>query len=458
MIAWAVSALCFGAGLVAVLMARARSTFPTFALPMVWLLALLLFGLTLPADPAPYFRPGGALGWGILTTTGLGLLGAYLSLQRGWSAVGVSLPLLTPILALSLQPDSLPYALWGVGIAISVLWLVLGRVWHGLDASALGTLALCWTIALSGYAGMPRWYAVCVAGVGIGILGLTALLGRARPMGWSLAVILLFGGFTVVAVGYRLSGSDEPWLNLVLMTLVAVATAKLFSGWREGARYALLVWIALMMGVFATLRGFGMAVSALMVSLYALTLTQTESDDTERDLTIAGAFLLTMVLGFRLFVVSYPLGVPRADLYAHPTLVGFLLALVGLGALAHWWSRNGTVSPLGRGLFSGAIAGVAPLLLVLLFTERSGAGWLAGALGAGLSASLYHSHLQRWVFPLALTSMVSALAFTALVGEMGGLERSTKLLVLGITVVLVLVGVILDAVLSREPKSQPSTP
>ncbi|MFQ3610594.1 MAG: hypothetical protein SNJ72_03770 [Fimbriimonadales bacterium] len=446
MIAWAVSALCFGAGLVAVLMARTRTSFPSFALPLVWLLALVLFGLTLPGDPTPYFRPGGALGWGILTTTGLGLVGAYLSLQRRWHSVGASLLLLAPILALSLQPEGIPYALWGVGIALSVLWLILGHVWRGLEAGALSTLALSWTIALSGYAGMPRWYTVCVAGVGIGILWLVAFLARTRPLSWGWGVILLFAGFTVVAVGYRLSGSNEPWLTLVLMTLVAVALAKLFSGWGEGARYALLIWIALMMGVFTTLRGFGMGVSALMVSLYALVIAQSEqveSDSTERTLATAGAFLLTMVLGFRLFVVSYPLGIPRADLYAHPALVGFLLALVGLGALAHWWSQNGTESPWGQGVFSGILAGVAPLLMTLLFTERAGSGWLAGALGGGLSAYLYHSNLQRWLFPLAMTSMVSGLALTPLVGELGMLERSTKLLIVGsvLAVVLLVVGV-----------------
>ncbi len=453
MIAWAISALCFGAGLVVVLMARSRATFPAFALPLIWLLAIGMFGLTLPADPMPYFQPGGALGWGVLTSAGMGLLGAYLSLRERWGTLGASLPLLAPILALTLKGEGLLYALWGISIATVLLWLILGRSWAGVETSALSTLALSWTIALSGYAGMPRWYGVCVAGVGIGVLLLTALLGTGRTLKWGWAILLLFGGFTVVAVGYRLSGSDAPWLNLVLMTLVAVALAKLFSGWQEGSRYAVLVWVALMMGVFFTLRGFGLAVSALMVSLYALTLAQTErveSDSNERALATAGAFLLTMLLGFRLFVVSYPLGVPRADLYAHPALVGFLLAIIGLGALALWWRRERTEAPLWRTVVGGLLASVAPLVMTLLFTERGGAGWLAGALGAGVSAYLYHANIQRWLYPLALGSMASALTLTPVVGQMGGLEREVKLGIAGAVAGVLLLLVIVDALLSRR--------
>jgi hypothetical protein len=79
----------------------------------------------------------------------------------------------------------------------------------------------------------------------------------------------------------------------------------------------------------------------------------TATTDHENALYTAGALLLTSVLGFRLFTLTYPLQVPRADLYLYFMLLAFLIALVGLGALGLWWSQRGEQSPLWRSLLRG---------------------------------------------------------------------------------------------------------
>jgi hypothetical protein len=167
LLGWSIGGLCFGVGLAAALMARARAPmFPSFALPLVWLLALVAFSLTLPSEPAPYFREGGVLGWGVLTATGLWLVGAFVGGRLGWEWLGALLPMGAPVLALLLARNDLLPALWGVGIATGLMWTLLGRAWASVSGVALSVLALSWTTGLAPIAGAPLWFGVCVAGSG----------------------------------------------------------------------------------------------------------------------------------------------------------------------------------------------------------------------------------------------------------------------------------------------------
>ncbi|MEN3002285.1 MAG: hypothetical protein ABDI19_10670 [Armatimonadota bacterium] len=449
LVAWAVAAICFAGGFAAALMARRHVGVPTFAFPAVWLLSVLAFGLTLPTQPAPTFHPGGALGWGVLLASGLWMIGAFVAVRTRLDWLGATLPLMAPVLALAFAPREPMPALWGVGIATVLVWILLKRVWQALAEVALGVLALIFATGLAIYADAPRWYGVCVAGAGVAALWVTAWLARQKPTSWWLAHALLFGAFTVTALGYHLAGVEGRWLHLVLMTLIAVTLARGFASAGEWMRYALLVWVALFASVFTLQRGFGLAVVALMASLYAMVMAHTRmvlTDSSERALYTVGAVLLVFLGAFRLFVLSYPLRVPRADLYTHYTLVGFLLALVGLGVLALWW-RRGEAAPLGRTLVAGFWAAGLPLLLGALFTERATAGWLAGALAAALSAFLYAPlsteetkyPTTAWLYPLAFAGVITALAFTDRVVPYADLTRQTRLsIVLGAGVLLAL--------------------
>jgi hypothetical protein len=457
LLGWSIGGLCFGVGLAAALMARARAPmFPSFALPLVWLLALVAFSLTLPSEPAPYFREGGVLGWGVLTATGLWLMGAFVGGRLGWEWLGALLPMGAPVLALLLARNDLLPALWGVGIATGLMWTLLGRAWVSVSGVALSVLALSWTTGLAPIAGAPLWFGVCVAGAGLVAFGLATLLARMGRAGWRYSYILLFGGFALTAVGYRLAGSDAPWLQLTLMTLLAATLARGLSGSELWSRYALLVWVGLLASAFATMRGYGVAVCALIASLHALVMSHREftaTTDHENALYTAGALLLTSVLGFRLFTLSYPLQVPRADLYLYFTLLAFLIALVGLGALGLWWSQRGERSPLWRSLLAGFWAIAAPLALTAVFTERAAAGWSVGALSASLSAYLYGNRLFAWLAPLAILGLIILLPLGNLAATVADTLRAVRLgVAVGLAVAAALTALVI-AVADREPNA-----
>lgn len=441
--AWSIGGLCFGFGLVVALMARSRAPmFPAFALPLVWLIALVVFGLTLPSEPTPYFQPGSALGWGVLVASGLWLMGAFVGSRLHYEWLGALLPMSAPVLALVFAREGLLPALWGVGIATGLMWVLLGRAWESLAGVALSTLALCWTTGLATFAGVPLWFGVCLAGAGVAAFGIAMLLARAGRTGWRYSYVLLFGGFALTAVGYRLTGSDAPYLQLVLMTLIAATLARGLSANALWSRYALLVWVGLLSASFATMRGFGVAVCALMAALHALVMTHrefTRTTDHENALYVAGALLMTTVLGFRLFTLSYPLRVPRADLYLYYTLIAFLIALVGLGALALWWSQRGERSPLWRSLLAGFWASAAPLTLTAIFSERAAAGWTVGALGAALSAYLYGNRLFHWMLPLSVLGLIVVLPLGAIAATVADMPRATRIgVAVGLSVALVI--------------------
>jgi hypothetical protein len=457
LLGWSIGGLCFGVGLAAALMARARAPmFPSFALPLVWLLALVAFSLTLPSEPAPYFREGGVLGWGVLTATGLWLMGAFVGSRLGWEWLGALLPMSAPVLALALARNDLLPALWGVGIATGLMWTLLGRAWASVAGVALSVLALSWTTGLAPIAGAPLWFGVCVAGAGLAAFGLATVLARAGRTGWRYSYILLFGGFTLTAVGYRLAGSDAPWLQLTLMTLVAATLARGLAGSELWSRYALMVWVGLLASAFATMRGYGVAVCALIASLHALVMSHREftaTTDHENALYTAGALLLTSVLGFRLFTLTYPLQVPRADLYLYFTLLAFLIALVGLGALGLWWSQRGEGSPLWRSVLAGFWAIAAPLALTAVFTERAAAGWSVGALSAALSAYLYGNRLFGWLAPLAMLGLIIVLPLGNLAATVADMPRTVRLgVAIGLAVAAALTALVI-AVADRAPNS-----
>jgi hypothetical protein len=457
LLGWSIGGLCFGVGLAAALMARARAPmFPSFVLPLVWLLALVAFSLTLPSAPAPYFREGGVLGWGVLTATGLWLMGAFVGSRLGWEWLGALLPMSAPILALLLARNDLLPALWGVGIATGLMWTLLGRAWASVAGVALSVLALSWTTGLAPIAGAPLWFGVCVAGAGLTAFGLATVLARAGRTGWRYSYILLFGGFTLTAVGYRLAGSDAPWLQLMLMTLVAATLARGLAGSELWSRYALMVWVGLLASAFATMRGYGVAVCALIASLHALVMSHREftaTTDHENALYTAGALLLTSVLGFRLFTLTYPLQIPRADLYLYFTLLAFLIALVGLGALGLWWSQRGEGSPLWRSVLAGFWAIAAPLALTAVFTERAAAGWSVGALSAALSAYLYGNRLFGWLAPLAMLGLIIVLPLGNLAATVADMPRTVRLgVAIGLAVAAALTALVI-AVADRAPNS-----
>ncbi|MFN3689574.1 MAG: hypothetical protein ACK4UU_01460, partial [Fimbriimonadales bacterium] len=168
----------------------------------------------------------------------------------------------------------------------------------------------------------------------------------------------------------------------------------------------------------------------------------------------AGALLLTSVLGFRLFTLTYPLRVPRADLYLYFTLLAFLTALIGLGALALWWSQRGERSPLWRSLLAGFWASAAPLALTAIFTERAAAGWTVGALGAVLSAYLYGNRVFAWIAPLGMLGLIVVLPLGSLAATLADMPRATRIgIAIGLSVALALTALVIALAERDAPPS-----
>lgn len=69
---------------------------------------------------------------------------------------------------------------------------------------------------------------------------------------------------------------------------------------------------------------------------------------------------------------------------------------------------------------------MAPLALVALMTERAGAGWSVGGLGAAIGGYLYSSLFQRWVFPLLMAGVVVLLPLSELVAPFAESNCATR--------------------------------
>lgn len=301
---------------------------------------------------------------------------------------------------------------------------------------------------------------VCLTGAGVVAFGIATVLARTGRTGWWYSYALVLGSFTVTAVGYLLAGSRAPWLLLVLQALAAATLARGLSGSPVWSRYALLVWVGLLAAAFGTLRGFGLAVCALMVALYALVMSHrafTLIAEHERELYTSGALLLTSVVGFRLFTLSYPLQVPRADRYSYFTLLAFLIALVGLGALGLWWSQRGEQPAVWRTLLSGFWATAAPLALTAVFSERARAGWIVGALGASLGAYLYGNRLFRWLLPLGMLGLIIVLPLGSIAATFAQQPRLVRIgVAVGFALALAATAALIAALERERPTHHPA--
>jgi len=422
---WIVSVISAGTGLFAVWLAWKHQIPMTSMLFTVWLIALLAFSLTLPAIPVPPFTAGGQLGLGILIGTGLWLLGAC------FSAVALLLSLVAPAAAFFLAPLGPLPILYGILISTALVWFYLGQQWRALPALALVQFAFCAALGLVYETTAPA-----------GILPETWRLG---PLWVALAGALAF------AIGTGLRSQNIPWLGRHLITsgilLGGAVAVSLLSGFKDfwtltlaalvsstlvglvpSARWALLVWIGLFGLVFSTEQGYGTALIALVVSLYTVVMDDPADLSERGDAALGGATLLTLTALFRLFVEHYPLRDPRADLYTHYTLIGFLLAVVGLVNLLQWW--QGEAAPgLGRTVLVGFWAAGAPIALAAIWGTRAAAGWMGGSLALALVTFLLPNVLTG-ILPLVFCGMATALPLVILVEPLSDAPRADRIGVL----------------------------
>lgn len=129
---------------------------------------------------------------------------------------------------------------------------------------------------------------------------------------------------------------------------------------------------------------------------------------------------------------------------------------MGLGVLALWWSRQDEEAPLWRTLVAGFWSTVAPLALVALMTERAGAGWSVGGLGAAIGAYLYGSPLHRWVFPLLMAGVVVLLPLSELVAPFAESDCATRLTIGAVLAGSILLTALVSLWLERRERKAPN--
>lgn len=481
-IGWVVAGVVALGGLIAVVASWQRKQPFVASLLVIWLLALLGFGVTLFSAPSPTFRAGGFLGWGLMLSTGLWLIG-FVGGGVGWSpGITALFPLLAPLLVFIFVPSRPFPALFGVMIGTALVWCCLGRYGFPFAALALTVFAFCVAIGLSFEAVPPHevlpeawrftpvWLTI---GGWLALLGITEWhrITEERVAGrW--AYSLTFGGQLLGAIAAHYRSGAVNLVQLLLFVLIAITLANLLVS--EGSwlafRSHLLLWVGVFAVVFAyqreniALAEYSLALVALMVSLYALVMAQqqaVEIGEWNRSSYTAGASLLTLFASFRLFIETYPLRTPRADLYTHYSLMGFLLAIPVLAMLAHWW-RGGEEAMEEVGIFRlllvGFWAAAAPVALAALFGVRAAAGWLGGGFAALLSLLTFlqppaTAPLLALLPPLFF-GVAAALPLTALVEPFADLPRLSRVWILLAILGGVLLSLIAETLVGRRRREE----
>jgi hypothetical protein len=408
--------------------------------------AAAIFAVTLFSEPAPPFSPGGTLGMGVLVEAGLWLLAVRLR-TSGWS---VLLPVAGVAIAVALGSAGPQPWLWGVLIATALAWCLLAEHWPEAPPAALTVFALSAAFGLAWEAPAPKGIAPAVWHLGplaVAAAGTLAVIGgsfSAAPW-WRQVVAALCTVAGALAAGQFFGFADLWQVALVALAAAALATFVGETG------LALFAWIGLFALVFATERGYGTAMAAAMLGFVTLAVRGGANLTT-------GTALVTLAALFRLFVETYPLRAPRADLYTHTALLGLLLAIVGLANLALWCARAARPAPW-RLLVAGFWAAAAPLALTTLWGVRAAAGWLGGGLALALALLTLPTTgpLAARTLPLVFAGAAATLPLAALAEAFSDGTRTARLGVLAVLGVQ-LVGTLAAAWLAERSRRPPTAP
>ncbi|AGY59829.1 hypothetical protein [Gloeobacter kilaueensis] len=465
-IEWALAAISLAAGSFAALAVARRQ-----ALAVV-LIAGCAFLTTLPATPSPPFTAGGQLGLGICLSTGAWLVAFWLGTNERLGWLVPLLPAAVPALALLLVPQGPLPILFGVLVAAALFWCCLGRSWPLMPPLVMAQFAFAAALGLvfegaapkgagSAWHLGPLWFAL--AGY---LAALVPLLGRKglERSGWlgvHLAVWFCFG----LAVAVSWAVSHQILWQPVLAVLVATTLVGFIAADAPRSSLALFAWIGAFALVFSADYGYGTAIAALVLSYYTVAVAVYESVQpgaliARLEAFAGGTALLTLVALFRLFVETYPLRTPRADLYTHYTFIGLLAAIALLVNLART-SKLALVPTLLAGFWAAA----APVALAAIWGVRSAAGWLGGALAAllvlyaigGDELGLARKPWQN-ALPLVFAGVAAILPLVTLVDPLSDAPRAQRLWVLVVIGTVAVLSLGVEWLFSRPQASAPEIP
>ncbi len=365
---------------------------------------------------------------------------------HGWLAF---LCLLAPFLAPLLVFPGNPFpSLIGLFVQAVLAWFCLGKIWLPY---AMPVISLVAGVALARWheptMGLDkRWWQslplfLALAGwLGVGAVSAAAQYWRDSVKGrfaLFLSALLLLAG--AAGIGYWCGEGRFVLVTLLVCFSAFIAhevDASLHREWLG------LLWVGLLVFSFAVfpaagqwqlLRGYGAALMA--VTLTWLAIGQRE----ENSPLWQGAGVVSAFAFFRFFAETYPLRTPRADLYTHYTFVGFLLGAI-VPTLLAWWEEQ--AQRFSRSLLTGFWAAVIPVALGGVWGVKTVAGYLGGAIAAGLLRSLGSS-------PTLYAGFATALPLTALVEPFSDLPRRTRLWVLVGMMVLLVLSILADRIVQR---------
>lgn len=414
-------------------------------------LSLLAFATTLPTSPSPPFHLGQKLGWGLLVGASLSCVAATLASAQQRLLAGF-ISLLPATLAIWLFKHNPFPILFGLTIGIVLVWFLTGKLMQPLAISQFALIAAI---------GLARWHEQPV--------GISKHLWQALPLclavagwiavgskqGWqrywqrpvtvfpSLTVaslLLLIGSFIM----FRFSGDHR----LIIVSGLSCGSVLLFVLMRETAfrEASPLLWIGLFAISFAVIpitrehsitlaRGYGVALAALALAWLAQILD-------EQGLWQGAAMLIAFAF-FRLFAETYPLRVPRADLYTHYTFVGFLFGALVPVLLTQWHERQQSII---RSLTVGFYGAAIPVLFGSLWGVKAVVGYLGGGIASALLSSV------TAVSSSLFAGFATALPLTVLVDPISDWKRQERVWVLLGAVAILAVALLVDWLFHRTKR------
>lgn len=237
---------------------------------------------------------------------------------------------------------------------------------------------------------------------------------------------------------------------------VAALIVWLFAGFRrddnsagaiEAGAATVLLLVAFAVVTFKLWSGLGIAlglIAAWTVAIPALT-APPGADDRAKLLADAAGWPLAVglvILLFRLFVQEYHTTLPGSDLEIHYTFIGAMLGAIlpfifVANVVRLRQARVGTAGIAGVAMM-GLIAAASPLVLALLWGDRSALGFsfgLTAAMAFMLLARLAYGDAKYSIAPLVVGAQLMAVQFT---GQLVGAEvtRAVRIIVLAAIVVL----------------------
>ncbi len=380
-----------------------------------------------------------------------------------------------------------PVAL-GLGAVGATLLADRATLVHTQLGLVLGSAVIAALLAVGGAAGgswarLSAYYAsfLCAASI-IGVhrenviraarapvvFGILTVISIALAFGWSdfvqkqrgkpgmsrfwlgvVGAIVFVAGARLIAVRYLFYGNAF-WICLGSVVAAAFVTWVLDEE-REGEpgafAIATLIWLAWLTVAFGLLQGYGIALAGLAAASFMFLL------GSQKGLVSLG--VVVAIAFYRVFLEQYPSEVRAIDIGQHYSVIGLVAGAALPVAVGSWGSRIRNKYAGTQSFLFSLLAGIVALAIILglnfVIGSRGAVGFLLGLGFASFALGL------GGVYRISITGLSSAFA-AAMIAGFGyvaphiGIERETKIRVIGWALAIAVIVLILAEILFRKPK------